>query len=199
MLRYIAVLALVAAVSGGMVSKPVKCPMAIGKYPFDMEKFQGDWYVAAGNERALEKKGKCGKINFPYDKDYKEGEAAMHSRFTGVSAKDSTPIAYENYFTPLFSDKAASYYGVSRPEGTNTYTPLYKHAIIATDYSSYAVYVACRPDFDANTKLFSRAIYAEIWTRQGISLSKDTYETLTNVLSSYDIEPSSIKMYDGKC
>ena len=37
MLRVIALLALVAAASAGSVTKP-KCPVAMGKYPFDLEK-----------------------------------------------------------------------------------------------------------------------------------------------------------------
>lgn len=76
---------------------------------------------------------------------------------------------------------------------------VYKQSIIASDYTSYALYMSCRATFDSATKTFGRSMYAEIWARQGVTLSKDTIDTLTNVLASYDVEPASIKMTEGKC
>ena len=79
------------------------------------------------------------------------------------------------------------------------YAAVYKQAIIATDYATYALYMACRPEFDATTKTFGRSLYAEVWARQGVTLSKDTIDTLTSVLGSYDVDPASIKIMDSKC
>ncbi|XP_026273785.2 bilin-binding protein-like [Frankliniella occidentalis] len=80
MLRYIALFALVACASAHFIMP--KCPTVPGKFPFDMEKFQGDWYLSAGNDLALEKKGKCGKINFPaYAKDDKIEDTVLTARY----------------------------------------------------------------------------------------------------------------------
>jgi len=190
-MRTIALLALfVAVVAAGDLRKP-KCPMAPGKYPFDAEKFSGEWNLVAGCSSSLESKGKCGKYNVVYQKDNKD--VAMTTRYTGVSTKDSTPITFEALTSAVISDKAAFGYSVSRHEGSNSYSEVYKQSIIATDYNTYALYVACRPVFDAQNKNFDRKIYAEIWARQGVTLSKDTLDTLTSVLASYDIDTTDIK------
>lgn len=197
MIRQIVLLALVAAASAHLY-KP-KCPMVFGKYPLDMEKFQGDWYLAAGNDLSFEKKGKCGKVTFPALAKEDGKEAILSSRFTGVSLKDNTPIAYEFSMQPIISDKIGNLWSVFRAEGSSTFSPIYKTAIAATDYKTYALYVACRPTFSPEDKTFDRSLFAEIWTRKDVTLSKDTMETLTNILSSYDIDAATIKPVEQNC
>ncbi|XP_034242997.1 bilin-binding protein-like [Thrips palmi] len=198
MLRQIVLLALVAAASAHFY-KP-SCPMVPGKYPFDLDKFQGDWYLAAGNDLSLELKGKCGKVTFPTLMKEKEGkDAVLSSRYTGVSIKDNTPIAYDFTMQPIISDKIANLYSVFRAEGSNTYSAIYKTSIVATDYNTYALYLACKPVFNAETKTYGRTLFSEIWTRKDVTLSKDTMDTLTNILSSYDIDATSIKTIERNC
>lgn len=76
---------------------------------------------------------------------------------------------------------------------------IYKTSILATDYTTYALYMACKPTFDAETKAYGRTLFAEIWTRKDVTLSKDTMDTLTNVLSSYDIDAATIKPIERNC
>ncbi|KAK3927913.1 Lopap [Frankliniella fusca] len=197
MLRYIALFALVACASAHFIMP--KCPMVPGKFPFDMEKFHGDWYLTAGNDFALEKKGKCGKITFPtYAKDDKIEETVLSSRYTGVSIKDNTPIAWEAHLQPVVSDKIANFYSVFRAEGSNKYTEIYKQSIVASDYTHYALVLSCKTYFNAEVKNFQRALMAEIWTRQGVTLSQDTYNALTTQLASYGIDAAAIKHVE-KC
>lgn len=84
--------------------------------------FQGDWYIAAANDQFFDKKAKCGKISYNYLKAEDKMDLAVASRFTGVSPKDSTPVAYESFFLPIITDKVANQYAVYRAEGTNTYS-----------------------------------------------------------------------------
>lgn len=116
-----------------------------------------------------------------------------------MSIKDNSAIAYDAYFQPIVSDKIGNLYAAFRREGTNIYSNIYKTAIISTDYSNYAVVLSCKSAFDGEAKKFSRGIFAEIWTRAGVTLSKDTMDSLTVQLSSYDIEPSFIKPVETKC
>lgn len=77
---------------------------------------------------------------------------------------------------------------------------VFKQSIVATDYDNYAVVISCRQVYVASTKSFGRNLYAEIWTRNKVTLPAETVAVLKNVLSSYDLEVSEIKNVDrSKC
>jgi hypothetical protein len=75
---------------------------------------------------------------------------------------------------------------------------VYKKSIIATDYETYALSVACRPTFNSETKEFGRDLIAHIYAR-GKTLSEETLKTLKSTLTSYDIAYDSIKMMVHDC
>ncbi|KAE8742725.1 hypothetical protein FOCC_FOCC011757 [Frankliniella occidentalis] len=194
MLRYIALLVLVAGASAHLMPK---CPKVIGMYPFDMDQFQGDWYLAAATEKTLEKRGKCGKFVFPtYAKDDKIEDTVLTARYSGV--KDGAPMASEVIIQPMFSDKVANLYSVYRKEGTSEFSNVMKVAIASSDYKSFAVFVGCKLSFNSEAKKFEAAVFGEIWTREGVTLSQDTYNALTTQLASYGIDAASIKQVE-KC
>lgn len=85
----------------------------------------------------MELKGKCGKVTFPaLLKEDKDKDAILSSRYTGVSIKDNTPIAYDFSMQPIISDKIGNLYAVFRAEGSNTYSGNYSNTYSALSYIS---------------------------------------------------------------
>ncbi|KAJ1526713.1 hypothetical protein ONE63_008293 [Megalurothrips usitatus] len=194
-LRPVLLLSLLAAAANATFFMPM-CPLVPGKYPFDFDKFQGDWVLAASNDNPVQAAVKCRAVTFPafasQEDDKKVGEV-LTARVTGTNVADDTPVAFETVIQPVVSDKIGSLYIVSRREGSSEYNAVFKASIIATDYTTFSVTLSCKADFDGEAKKFTRTLFAEVWNRKGVTLSKDTMDSLVTLLSSYGVDPSKIK------
>ncbi|PSN50543.1 hypothetical protein C0J52_03499 [Blattella germanica] len=62
-----------------------------------------------------------------------------------------------------------------------------RHAVLATDYESYALIHACKEHYDEATDNFSKLVYDQIWSRTP-HMDKALLHTLKSVMSSIDIE-----------
>ncbi|XP_059486700.1 uncharacterized protein LOC132203163 [Neocloeon triangulifer] len=187
--RYIFALAALLAVAAADHHQK-KCPWVTGKYPFDESKFAGDWNVIAYVPNPNFGEKKCTKLSVAAFK----GEAGTtlnykFNYFQDGKAKIGEMISY------LKGDKGAMSYSTYKKEETSKFSPVFKQAIVATDYDSYAVCVTCRPTFNEETKEFSRDLYAVILARSA-TLPEDKLKTLKSILTSYDIEYDSIKLMD---
>ncbi|KAJ9586121.1 hypothetical protein L9F63_020233 [Diploptera punctata] len=84
---------------------------------------------------------------------------------------------------------------VFKKDDSDKWSDVYKKSILATDYTSYALTLSCKQKFDEKTKEFTRHAVPEIWSRN-LTLSQDVMDTLVNVVSGYDIDPSTIQKID---
>ncbi|CAB3383356.1 Hypothetical predicted protein [Cloeon dipterum] len=170
-----------------------RCPWTIGKYPFDEAKFAGEWNAIAylPNEKFGEKK--CTKLSVSSFKG--ESGTTLNYKFTYI--QDGKNKAGE-MITFSKGDKGAMAYATYKKEETSTFSPVYKQAIVATDYDTYALFLACRPTFNEETKEFGRDLHATILSRT-TTLPEEKLKTLKSLLTSYDIEYDSIKLADNSC
>ncbi|XP_065335875.1 apolipoprotein D-like [Cloeon dipterum] len=170
-----------------------RCPLLASKNPFDPSKFAGHWHLLGYNHRADHPEiVRCqkidvvsaevdGKVTVTYNYDYIQNDKPTKSQIISQ--------AFRPGFPGLFL-------GSWKGENVPTWSEPYVTSILATDYENYAIVVACAPQFDAETKTFGRSLYAQILGRS-TSLSEDTYSTLKNVLSGYDISIDLIKNIDN--
>ncbi|XP_046387945.1 uncharacterized protein LOC124157344 [Ischnura elegans] len=189
-------LSLVAAmllVAGAHAAIKDKCPFAIGKYPFDPEKMVGKWYVitCASNHPDQETKY-CPKYEVTYQKT--SGDEKFEVKFTALD-KNRKELSYEGVSKPWQNEKVSMLFGVMKKSDAEKYDGVYMESIIATDYDNYAVYLGCKPTFDAAKNDFGRQYRAAVLSRKP-TLSEDIKKTLVNVLSGYDIKETEFKVME---
>ncbi|XP_071439726.1 uncharacterized protein [Hetaerina americana] len=167
-----------------------QCSWIIGKHPFDEERISGLWHVIAVAKNAPEQEPKtCAQYNVTYDKS--NGDEKYIVKFTALD-KEKKMVSFEGISKPRKSDRRSMFLGVMKKTGSETYDGIYNEAIVATDYDTYAVYVGCKPIFDSTTNEFGRRFVAAVLSRRP-TLNEDIKNTLINVLSGYDIEPTNFK------
>ncbi|XP_059487516.1 apolipoprotein D-like [Neocloeon triangulifer] len=169
-----------------------RCPYFSAKTPFDPSKFAGQWQMVGYNERADHPEvTRClkvdivtaeteGKTSVTYNYDYIENDKPKKAQILSQTFKPGFP---------------GLFYGVWKSEDLTKWSEPYVTSILATDYEHYALIAACAPTYDAENKTFGRSLYTQILSRTG-TLSDDTYNTLKNVLSSYDVNIDSIKLME---
>ncbi|KAF4517094.1 hypothetical protein B566_EDAN007016 [Ephemera danica] len=160
-----------------------KCPHAMGKYPFDLHKFAGKWYIVSGlpgeSEDSSEEKCITSDIPPPTGDD----TVSMFGQISYV--KKNKTVHEDIYWSPIKHWPSISYLTMKGDDGTGE--EIYKETVIATDYDNYAVVLMCRSIFDSHTKQFGRSLYANIFSRTA-TLDAKIVDTLKGVISGYDID-----------
>ncbi|CAB3368537.1 Hypothetical predicted protein [Cloeon dipterum] len=126
-----------------------------------------------------------------------------------IGRKDNrTTIVYKfHYQLSTGEDKTAEFFTQAlRPTDpstgfgvfvkTNYWESLVKTGIVATDYESFALVMACGPLFDMDRRSFGRQIYANILARSTEAIHPTAMTALKNMISSYDINLDSLKYVD---
>ncbi|XP_065341741.1 apolipoprotein D-like [Cloeon dipterum] len=189
---YIVVLAALLAVAAADYHFK-RCPRTIGKYPFDEAKFAGEWNAVAYLPNGQFDENRCTKLSVSSFK----GESGTTLNYKLTYILDGKNKAGE-VITFSKGDKGAVAYATYKKDETSNFTAVYKQAIVATDYDTYAVFVACRPTFNEESKEFGRDLHATILSRT-TTLPEEKLKTLKSLLTSYDIEYDSIKRADSSC
>ncbi|CAG2065783.1 unnamed protein product [Timema podura] len=153
----------------------------------------GDWHLISGTPLMGEKlMTKCGKFSLYHEK--KDLTVSTSLKFAGLSAEDNQPAVFEAMGQPMYPNKSVTY-GVWKKGGSSQWSGIYKQAIVATDYDTFAVFVACRPIFKEDTKTFDRHLIGHIWARES-TLKPDVIATLKSILIGYDVDPADIHDID---
>ncbi|XP_071439627.1 uncharacterized protein [Hetaerina americana] len=167
-----------------------QCSPLIGKHPFDENRISGVWYiVACANSHPELQPGSCGRYNITYDST-KDDEKYM-IQFSGLD-KERKSFSYEGISRPSRTDRQSMFYGVIKKAGSESFEGIYRQAVLATDYDTYAIFIGCRSTFDPDTLQFGRRYHAAVLSRQQ-TLNEDVKKTLIDVLSGYDLVPSEFK------
>ncbi|XP_069692730.1 apolipoprotein D-like [Periplaneta americana] len=168
-----------------------RCPVALGRYPFNDTKFSGEWHLIAGTPLFGTKLSRCGKYTL---ERVTNEEYDISVKYT-ATGDDGKPLVIEGLSKAYKPERSSLALGVWRKEGSEEWNGVYKQSVVATDYDNFAVFMACRPLFDPATKGFGRSMMAQIWGRNE-TLSKEVQDTLLSFLAGFDVDSESIQIVD---
>ncbi|KAK7793595.1 hypothetical protein R5R35_008889 [Gryllus longicercus] len=185
--------ALLVAVAANRSSFRGKCPINLGKTPFDPRKMAGEWFIQAGTPLFGEQLSRCARFTV---RPRLEGHELFYDiQYNALSPRDGKPYALESKSQAYNPHRGALSLGVWRRAGTEEYSEPFGQSVVATDYKTFAVFLACRPVYDPSTRTFQRALAAQVWGRSA-SMDDDARRALADLLSSYDVAREDIKMAD---
>ncbi|XP_023719464.1 apolipoprotein D-like [Cryptotermes secundus] len=184
LLCVVAVLFCCGLVSGHHLHAP-RCLPIFGKYPFDEQKFSGDWYSVANVFRPElhSEELKCDKIHFTAETV--ENVTKTHFDITFKTA-DGTEHHVEGR-GQAFKPGLASVSSVAfRFPEDDKWHNVVKHSILATDYETYAIVHGCGERYDEKIDTFIKHDINQIWSRSK-TLDEGVLKTLKSVMSGFDI------------
>ncbi|XP_071439727.1 uncharacterized protein [Hetaerina americana] len=172
-----------------------QCSWFVGKHPFEEKRMEGIWHViaSASNHPDITTRT-CARYNITYKKS--DDDTKFIVKLSGLD-KERKLMSFEGISRPKGSERRSMFLGVLKKIDSETYDGVYKEAILVSDYDTYAAYIGCRPTFDPVTNEFGRRYMAAVVSRKP-TLSEDIKNTLINVFSGYNIDPSEFKHVEHK-
>ncbi|KAJ9581433.1 hypothetical protein L9F63_023365 [Diploptera punctata] len=162
-----------------------RCLPAMGKYPFDEQKFSGDWYVVSRAFRPDEFGAlKCDKLHYSAEL---VGNLTRTTLDVHIKQEDGTEQHWMGKGQAMLPGYSSTTSMAWRNSDIDEWHSVARHAVLATDYDSYALIHACIERYDGNTDDFSKMVFDQIWSRT-TTLDDATIKTLKSIMSSFDLE-----------
>ncbi|XP_069676803.1 apolipoprotein D-like [Periplaneta americana] len=163
-----------------------RCLNSLGKFPFDEQKFSGEWFVVARVFRPNKMPGKvtCDKLHYTAEMD---GNLTRTHIDVHLNLDDGSNSVWEGKgqaIKPGFASVTAMAWKNTKDDKWHS---VLKHTILSTDYDSYALVHACKENYDDKDDSFTKFVFDQIWSRTK-AMDAGLLKTLKSVMSSLDIE-----------
>ncbi|KAJ9581432.1 hypothetical protein L9F63_023364 [Diploptera punctata] len=161
-----------------------RCLPAMGKYPFDEQKFSGDWYIVSRAFRPINFPTKCDKLQYKAEMVGNLTRTSIDIHVKLEDGKEQHWMGKGQAILPGYSSTTSMAW---KSSDNDEWHSVARHAVLATDYDSYAIIHACLERYDANTDDFTKLVFDQIWSRTA-TMDAATLKILKSIMSSLDIQ-----------
>ncbi|KAK7794355.1 hypothetical protein R5R35_007239 [Gryllus longicercus] len=173
-----------------------RCPPPLGKFPFDAQKFSGEWFVVARTPllKIPDVDSKCHK--FTYSTESQGNETRVSMKITIKTDEKAMEPEVKGHFSNR-PNAGSVMQGVWRPSAGDKWMPgVFTTSVLVTDYDTYAVTVTCKEMYFDKTDSFDRLLIPHVLSRTP-ELEANALAVLKNVLTGIDIDEDTIKDQDN--
>ncbi|XP_069693562.1 apolipoprotein D-like [Periplaneta americana] len=172
-----------------------RCLPVPGKYPFDEEKFSGEWFSVANavTPKKFNSAITCEKVHYKADK---MGNVSRVYIDAMLKLSDGTEKKIEGKGEGVMPGVTSCTNMAYKSSEDEKFRKVMKQSILATDYETYALVHACKEFYDDKTDMFTKFVVNEIWSRSK-TLDEEKLKTLKSVMSGLNIDDDKWELIDN--